>query len=204
LKEAIPAVKEYGDALKDIKKMGRENMKMRADIEQARRAEDKDDTKTLLLLKERIAGREDKIDELGIGLLMKVADTNARTAGDIWKTSYEGVNRKETAGIAAQAHTMGQLNYLEKLGSASPESALRKGFDLTQMERQQAGILAAYEKMAGDTTITTGGKYATKGEEFKAKYPTPKAYSLAIGELGGGQGQLYSDNMVNPNAVRSR
>jgi hypothetical protein len=204
LKEAIPAVKEYGDALKDIKKMGRENMKMRADIEQARRAEDKDDTKTLLLLKERIAAREDKIDELGIGLLMKVADTNARTAGDIWKTSYEGVNRKETAGIAAQAHTMGQLNYLEKLGSASPESALRKGFDLTQMERQQPGILAAYEKMAGDTTITTGGKYATKGEEFKAKYPTPKAYLLAIGELGGGQGQLYSDNMVNPNAVRSR
>ena len=205
LKEAIPAVKEYGDALKDIKKMERENMKMRGDIEQARRAEDKDDTKTLLLLKQRIADSENKMDELGIGLLTKVADTNAQTAREIWKTSTENQGRIQSAVAGAQAHTMGQLNYLKELGNADPNSALRKGYDLTQMERQQAGILAAYEKMAGDTTINTGGKYSTKGEEFKAKYPTPKAYAIAMGELGGGnQGQLYSDNTVNPNAVRSR
>jgi len=204
LKEAIPAVKEYGDALKDIKKMERENMKMRGDIEQARRAEDKDDTKTLLLLKQRIADSENKMDELGIGLLTKVADTNAQTAREIWKTSTENQGRIQSAVAGAQAHTMGQLSYLEKLGSASPESALRKGYDLTQQEKLMFNARAAYEKMAGDTTLTIGGKYTTKGEEFKAKYPTPEVYMASMPSAGGGQGQLYSDNAVNPNAVRSR
>jgi hypothetical protein len=163
LKEAIPAVKEYGEALKDIKKMGRENMKMRADIEQARRAEDKDDTKTLLLLKERIAGREDKIDELGIGLLMKVADTNARTAGDIWKTSYEGVNRKETAGIAAAAGANAELNKYAQIGAADPNSALAKGFQMYKQEGAEPRLYGEYIKLSRDPI---------DGAAFREKYPT--------------------------------
>jgi len=163
LKEAIPAVKEYGEALKDIKKMGRENMKMRADIEQARRAEDKDDTKTLLLLKERIAGREDKIDELGIGLLMKVADTNARTAGDIWKTSYEGVNRKETAGIAAAAGANAELNKYAQIGAADPNSALAKGFQMYKQEGAEPRLYSEYIKLTRDPI---------DGAAFREKYPT--------------------------------
>ena len=163
LKEAIPAVKEYGEALKDIKKMGRENMKMRADIEQARRAEDKDDTKTLLLLKERIAAREDKIDELGIGLLMKVADTNARTAGDIWKTSYEGVNRKETAGIAAAAGANAELNKYARIGAADPNSALARGFQMYKQEGAEPRLYGEYIKLSRDPI---------DGAAFREKYPT--------------------------------
>jgi hypothetical protein len=163
LKEAIPAVKEYGEALKDIKKMGRENMKMRGDIEQARRAEDKDDTKTLLLLKERIAAREDKIDELGIGLLMKVADTNARTAGDIWKTSYEAVNRKEVAGIAATAGANAELNKYVKLGEADPNSALAKGFQMFKQEGAEPKLYGEYIKLSRDPI---------DGAAFLQKYPT--------------------------------
>ena len=163
LKEAIPAVKEYGEALKDIKKMGRENMKMRADIEQARRAEDKDDNKTLLLLKERIAGREDKIDELGIGLLMKVADTNARTAGDIWKTSYEAVNRKETAVAAAAAGANAELNKYAQLGAADPSSALAKGFQMFKQEGAEPRLYGEYIKLTRDPI---------DGAAFREKYPT--------------------------------
>lgn len=207
LKEAIPAVAQYGEALKDIKKMDRENMKMRGEIEQARRAESRDDTKLKLKLEEDIANRQDKINELGIGLTSKIAGTTADVATKLWDTSQSNASRERAAVAGAQAHTAGQLSYLEKLGSASPESALRKGYDLTQQDRQQAGILANYEKMAGDQTMTAGGKYATKGEEFKAKYPTPQMYAAAIASLGGGaggQGQIYSDNNVNPNAVRAR
>jgi hypothetical protein len=167
LKEAIPAVKEYGEALKDIKKMGRENMKMRADIEQARRAEDRDDTKTLLLLKERIAGREDKIDELGIGLLMKVADTNARTAGDIWKTSYEGVNRRETAGIAAVAGANAELNKYAQIGAADPNSALAKGFQMYKQEAAEPRLYGEYIKLTQDPL---------NGAAFLQKYPTFAVY----------------------------
>jgi hypothetical protein len=167
LKEAIPAVKEYGEALKDIKKMGRENMKMRGEIEQARRAEDKDDTKTLLLLKERIAGREDKIDELGIGLLMKVADTNARTAGDIWKTSYEAVNRKETAVAAAAAGANAELNKYAQLGAADPNSALAKGFQMFKQEGAEPRLYGEYIKLTQDPI---------NGAAFLQKYPTFAVY----------------------------
>jgi len=207
LKEAIPAVTQYGDALKDIKKMERENMKMRGEIEQARRAESRDDTKLKLQLEENIAKRQDDINKLGVELTSKIAGTNADVSSKLWTTSATNASHERAAVAAAQAHTAGQINYLERLGSASPESALRKGYDLTQQQRQQAGILATYEKMAGDQTMTTGGKYATKGEEFRAKYPTPQMYEAAIASLGGGaggQGQIYTDNTVNPNAIRPR
>ena len=217
LKEAIPAVTQYGEALKDIKKMERENMKLRGDIEQARRAESRDDTKLKLQLEEKIGDRQDKINELGIGLTSKIAGTTADIASKLWSTSFDAQNRKEialfeaqnrkdVAGISANAQANAELNKYTQLGLAAPESALRKGFSLYQQDRQQAGILANYEKMAGDQTMTAGGKYATKGEEFRAKYPTPEMYAAAIASLSGsgGQGQIYSDNNVNPNAVRSR
>lgn len=163
LKEAIPAVKEYGEALKDIKKMGRENMKMRGDIEQARRAEERDDTKTLLLLKERIAAREDKLDELGIGLLTKVADTNTRTATEIWKTSQDNFSRMQSAMAGAQASTMGQLSFLEKLGAAPETSALAKGFRMSKQEAAEPRLYSEYIKLTQDPV---------NGAAFASKYPT--------------------------------
>jgi hypothetical protein len=217
LKEAIPAVTQYGEALKDIKKMERENMKLRGDIEQARRAEGRDDTKLKLQLEEKIGERQDNINKLGIDLTAKIAGTTADVASKLWSTSFdaqnrkdialfEAQNRKDVAGISANAAANAELNKYKQLGEADPNSALRKGFSLFQQDRQQAGILATYEKMAGDQTMTTGGKYATKGEEFRAKYPTPDIYAAAIASLSGagGQGQIYSDNNVNPNAIRTR
>jgi hypothetical protein len=206
LKEAIPAVAQYGDALKDIKKMERENMKLRGDIEQARRAESRDDTKLKLQLEEKIGDRQENINKLGVDLTAKIAGTTADVASKLWSTSFEAANREKVAGITATAAANAELNKYKQLGAADPNSALRKGFSLYQQDRQQAGILANYEKMAGDQTMTAGGKYATKGEEFRAKYPTPEMYAAAIASLSGsgGQGQIYSDNNVNPNAIRPR
>jgi hypothetical protein len=204
LKEAIPAVAQYGEALKDIKKMERENMKMRGDIEVARRAEDSNNLKLKLDVEGKIADRRDKLNDMGINLLAKITDTDTRTATSLWTSSQDNAARIQASVAGAQAHTMGQLSFLEKLGSADPNSALRKGYDLTQQEKLMFNARAAYEKMASDTTTTMGGKYATKGEEFRAKYPTPEVYMATMPATGGGQGQLYSDNMVNPNAVRTR
>ncbi len=192
-------------------------MKMRGDIEQARRAEGRDDTKLKLQLEEKIGERKDNINKLGIDLTAKIAGTTADVASKLWSTSFEaqnrkeialfeGQNRKDVAGLQANAAANAEINKYERLGAADPNSALRKGFSLYQQDRQQAGILANYEKMAGDQTMTAGGKYATKGEEFRAKYPTPEMYAAAIASLSGsgGQGQIYSDNNVNPNAIRPR
>jgi hypothetical protein len=204
LKEAIPAVKEYGDALKDFKKMERENMKLRGDIEQARRAEDSNNLKLKLDLEDKIGARKDKLNDMGINLLAKVADTDTRTATELWTTSSKNAAHIQAAVAGAQAHSMGQLGFLEKLGAAPENSALRKGYDLTQQDKLMFRARETYEKMAADSNPTFGGKYATKGEEFKAKYPTLDVYMASMPSTTGGSGQIYSDNNVNPSAVRTR
>lgn len=187
LKEAIPAVAQYGDALKDIKKMERENMKMRGEIEQARRAEARDDTKLKLQLEEKIADRRDKINELGIGLTSKIADTDARTATTLWTTSQEVASRERTAGAAANA----QLNLFRQLGAAPEGSALQKGFQMYKQESSEPTLYANYVKMANDPL---------QGDAFLKKYPTFDVYKAGMT----GQGQFFSDSAVNPNAVRGR
>lgn len=187
LKEAIPAVTQYGDALKDIKKMERENMKMRGEIEQARRAEARDDMKLKLQLEEKIADRREKINELGIGLTSKIADTDARTATTLWTTSQEVASRERTAGASANA----QLNLFRQLGEAPAGSPLRKGFELYKQEGAEPTMYANYVKLSSDPMT---------GEAFLKKYPTFEVYKAGMG----GQGQFYSGNDVIPAAVRTR
>jgi hypothetical protein len=163
LKEAIPAVTQYGEALKDIKKMERENMKMRGEIEQARRAESRDDTKLKLQLEEKIGDRKDKINELGIGLTSKIAGTTAEVASKLWSTSYEAVNRKEVAGISALAGANAELNKYAQIGAADPNSALAKGFQMYKQEGAEPRLYGEYIKLSRDPI---------DGAAFREKYPT--------------------------------
>jgi hypothetical protein len=192
LKEAIPAVTQYGDALKDIKKMERENMKMRGEIEQARRAESRDDTKLKLQLEEKIGDRQDKINELGIGLTSKIAGTTAEVASKLWSTSFDAANREKVAGIQAGAQANAQLNLYKQLGAAPEGSPLLKGFERYKQEGAEPRMYSEYVKLASDPM---------KGEDFLKKYPNFDVYKAG---MGGGQGQIYTDNNVNPNAVRTR
>jgi len=203
LKEAIPAVAQYGDALKDIKKMERENMKLRGDIEQARRAEGRDDTKLKLQLEEKIGDRKDKINELGIGLTSKIAGTTADVASKLWTSSFEAQNRKEialfeaqnrkdVAGIQSTAAANAELNKYTQLGSADPNSALAKGFQMYKQESSEPTTYANYVKLTTDPM---------NGEAFQKRFPTFEVYKAG---MSSGKGQIYSDNNVNPNAVRSR
>jgi len=163
LKEAIPAVTQYGEALKDIKKMERENMKMRGEIEQVRRAESRDDTKLKLQLEEKIGDRKDKINELGIGLTSKIAGTTAEVASKLWTTSYEAVNRKEVAGISALAGANAELNKYAQIGAADPNSALAKGFQMYKQEGAEPRLYGEYIKLTRDPI---------DGAAFREKYPT--------------------------------
>ena len=172
LKEAIPAVAQYSAALKDIKKMERENMKMRGEIEQARRAEARDDTKLKLQLEEKIGDRQDKINELGIGLTSKIAGTTADVASKIWSTSFEAQNRKEVAGITANAQANSQLNMFKQLGSAPEGSALQKGFQMYKQEGSEPKMYADYVKMSTDPI---------NGDAFLKKYPTFDVYKSGMG-----------------------
>ena len=172
LKEAIPAVTQYGEALKDIKKMERENMKMRGEIEQARRAEARDDTKLKLQLEEKIGDRQDKINELGIGLTSKIAGTNAEVASKLWTTSFDAANREKVAGITAAAHTNAQLNLFNQLGAAPEGSALRKGFELYKQEGAEPRLYSDYVKATRDPMT---------GEDFLKRFPTFDVYKQGMG-----------------------
>ena len=175
LKEAIPAVAQYGEALKDIKKMERENMKMRGEIEQARRAESRDDTKLKLQLEEKIGDRKDKINELGIGLTSKIAGTTAEVASKLWTTSYEAVNRREVAGISALAGANAELNKYAQLGAADPNSALAKGFQMYKQEGAEPRLYSEYIKLSRDPI---------DGEAFRQRYPSFEIFKE--GYSGGG------------------
>jgi len=192
LKEDIPAVAHYGEALKDINTMERENMKMRGEIEQARRAEARDDTKLKLQLEEKIGDRKDKINELGIGLTSKIAGTTAEVSSKLWSTSFEAANREKVAGISANAAANAQLNLYKQLGSADPNSALAKGFQMYKQEGAEPRLYSDYIKYRTDPA---------GGEEFRKQYPSFEVYKAG---MSGGQGQIYSDNNVNPNAIRPR
>lgn len=163
LKEAIPAVAQYGEALKDIKKMTRENMKLRGDIEVARRAEDSNNLKLKLDVEERIAGRRDKLNDMGIQLLAKVADTDTRTATSLWTSSQDNASRIQASVAGANASAMGNINFLERLGGADPTSALAKGFKLSKQEGAEPRLYTEYIKLTEDTV---------NGAAFKLKYPT--------------------------------
>jgi len=172
LKEAIPAVAQYGEALKDIKKMERENMKMRGEIEQARRAEARDDTKLKLQLEEKIGDRKDKINELGIGLTSKIAGTTAEVSSKLWSTSFEAANREKVAGIQANSAANAQLNLYKQLGSAPEGSPLLKGFERYKQEGAEPKMYAEYVKLASDPM---------KSEDFLKKYPTFDVYKAGMG-----------------------
>jgi hypothetical protein len=186
LKEAIPAVTQYGEALKDIKKMERENMKMRGDIEQARRAEGRDDTKLKLQLEEKIGERKDNINKLGIDLTAKIAGTTADVASKLWSTSFEaqnrkeialfeGQNRKDVAGMQVNAQANAELNKYERLGAADPNSALAKGFQMFKQEAAEPRLYGEYIKLTQDPM---------NGAAFLQKYPTFAVYKE--GYTGGG------------------
>jgi hypothetical protein len=71
----------------------------------------------------------------------------------------------------------GQINMLTALGNAEPGSALYKGKQMERTEALLPRMFESYTAKISDTTPTMGGKYETKGEEFRARYPTPETYA---------------------------
>jgi len=113
-------------------------------------------------------------------------------AAKLWTTSATNVSHEKVAGMQAGAAANAELNKYMQLGSAAPGSPLLKGFGLFKQEAMEPRMYSEYVKLATDPM---------KSDEFLRKYPTFEIYKAG---MGGGQGQIYSDNNVNPNAVRTR
>lgn len=115
-------LKDYGDALKEFKKAGKERQKQLADIENARRAEDRGDVEAVYKYQESIKDREQRrrssIDQ---GL----ASLEAHGISGAYSLAGANVHAGATLG-AANIHAAAQKDYLKEIrGGQLVENAIK-------------------------------------------------------------------------------
>ena len=102
-KGALAGLDDYTAAMKDMKKAAKERQKAFADIENARRAEAREDWKSAQAFEDKAATRMDRAREVGIDGIMKVTGKNADIASSIYKTQVEQQGATQRAVIGASA-----------------------------------------------------------------------------------------------------
>jgi hypothetical protein len=102
-KGAMVGAEDYQKAAADLKKADKERQKQFAAIEEARRAEDRDDIKTRNSQLDKAYTAKQRTDELGIAAIMSGTGKDRETATEIWKTQFSGAKTIEAANIGAGA-----------------------------------------------------------------------------------------------------
>lgn len=85
-KGAMAGLDDYSSAMKDMKKAARERQKAMADIDNARRAEERDDWKSAREFDNKASERLSKAREFAIRGIMEVTGKSAEIASSIYKT----------------------------------------------------------------------------------------------------------------------
>lgn len=131
-------------------------------------------------------------EKRGIDGLRQAAGVNREMAKTLFdKTVQVGLTREEIASRERTAATTAnaQQNFFKALGEAKPDSPLRRGYEIAKQEGAVPRLFEAYQKQAGDETPTISGQHATKGEAFRARFPTFEDFMAQYpGALGGGTG----------------
>ena len=123
-KGALTGLDDYTSAMKDMKKSAKERQKAFADIENARRAEAREDWKAAEAFEEKAATRMDTARRVGVEGIMKVTDKGADIASSIYKTQVEqqGLNTRtkmqvdamrDRGGNAGEKQTLNELKALQ-------------------------------------------------------------------------------------------
>lgn len=97
------AMTEYSGAIKDMKKAAKERQKAFGEIEQARRAESRDDWKTAQTFEDKADARMAKAREFGVKGIMDLTGKDAEIASGIYKTQVEQKGRMDVAQVQAAA-----------------------------------------------------------------------------------------------------
>lgn len=142
--------------------------------------------------------------KLGIEGLTLAYDLRYKQASELFKgtleqakTVYAGEidlrGRKiaaDAALAAARTSAGAQRGLFEALGSAAPDSPLRKGYELSKQEGQIPRLYGEYTKLASDPI---------NGAAFEQKYPTFEAY---IAAMGGGRASGFVTPPANATVLR--
>jgi hypothetical protein len=122
---------QYGEALKDLKKASKERQKMLADIEQARRAEARDDHKTAMEYLRRRNEREERADGFFLEASAKLGFSKADAATRLYGTQMETESRERTASRSDP------LALFKALGDGD----VKKGYQAAQEMKGEPGMI---------------------------------------------------------------
>lgn len=134
------ALTEYSGAIKDMKKAAKERQKAFADIEQARRAEEREDYKSKQEFEDKAETRLASARKFGIQGIMEITGKSAEISSRIYDTQVReaGEDRRSRASIAARPRDLkGEL-----------ADALMKG-DQKRIDALKQAIVAAEGGSAG-------------------------------------------------------
>jgi hypothetical protein len=124
--------------------------------------------------------------KLGIEGLMAASDLRHKQASELFKGTLEQAKAVYAGEVdlrgrriaadaslaAARASAGAQRSLFEALGSADPNSPLRKGYEMFKQEGQIPRLYAEYTKLASDPI---------NGAAFEQKYPTFEAFIASMG-----------------------
>jgi hypothetical protein len=163
-KGALAGLDDYTAAMKDMKKSAKERQKAFADIENARRAEDREDWKSAQAFEDKAATRMDRAREVGIDGIMKVTGKNAEIASSIYKTQVEQQGQtartkmqvdamRDKVGNTGERQQLAELRALQKLYSDDLKTTYNKE-DKARLRQKLSAVEAAIAQMAGLGTMT--------------------------------------------------
>jgi hypothetical protein len=150
-KGAMVGAENYQKAAADLKKADKERQKQFAAIEEARRAEDRDDIKTRNARLETAYKAGQRMDELGSAAISAGFGVDNTQGMDIWKTQFSGAATQRAAETSAAA---------SKYSADTSAASARYSADVGASSRVQAAELKAV--MAG----LGGGKGALTQDQL--------------------------------------
>jgi hypothetical protein len=143
--------------------------------------------------------------KLGIEGIMAAADLRHKQASELFKGTLDQAKAVYAGEVdlrgrqiaadaslaAARASAGAQRNLFEALGSAAPDSPLRKGYEMFKQEGQIPRLYTEYTKLASDPI---------NGAAFEQKYPTFEAF---IAAKGGGRAPGFVTPPKNAPVLRA-
>lgn len=204
-KGAMVGTGQYAEAMKDFKKAAKERQRAMADIEQARRAEARDDAKAMMLYDQRGEERLANAEEFGIKGIMSLTDAKAGAAASIFnrmqgdaaamqrlKIEQAGLNVRQERDIASRA-SLAQAENATRIALASmpgTEERLIRAFGTDQTFRkayEEFRSLGADQKALQDMLVkvatSPGGMQLLKTQDPDL-YRTLQEYSSRLSGVG--------------------
>jgi hypothetical protein len=185
-KGAMAGAVDYQEAYKDLRKAERERTKEFALIEQARRAEDRDDLKRRDELLMRASDASQKRDDFGTNALMSAGIEDTRAARDLWKTQYSAAfdvwKTKETIGAQERIAKERNAAYLSAAQARGAGRNTITPYQLAQLRKEAIKNVDEGQIRADMAKAAKLSKTPRPGEDASFDARVTKAYETKLNQ----------------------